>query len=92
MIGWVANVPPKTGTAKPFAQARKGIASSRAGLPNPLGIVAHAKPQRAGRSMQAGVAHASEKEMQSHIAREHRKCAQLETCTQAAGTPEKSSV
>ena len=60
LIGWVANVPPKMGTAKPSAQARKGITSSRAGIPKPLGIVAHANPQGAGRSVQADVAQASE--------------------------------
>ena len=69
LIGWVANVPPKMGKANPSAQARKGIASSRAGLPIPMGIFAHAKPSGGGRSVQAGVAQASEKEVQeSHIA------------------------
>ena len=73
LIGWVANVPPKMGTAKPSAQARKGITSSRAGIPEPLGVVAHANPQGAGRSMQADVAQANEERVQeSNIARGHR--------------------
>ena len=75
LIGWVANVPPKMGTANPSVRARKGITSSRAGIPEPLGIVAHANPQGAGRSLRADVAQTSEKRvLESNIAGEYQQC------------------